>query len=446
MPINTIIFDLGDVLMPLNKKRMYDKFKELGVHAIEELFLSKGFQELYTELEKNLGADKFRARLRELFHLGDGISNEQINEAWSAMLDDIPQKRLDYLRELKKRGYKLLLLSNSNEIHYDNIQSRYGDVFAELFDTQYYSHKLELAKPDVEVFKHVIREQGQDAGEFFFLDDKQDNIEGAKKAGIRAMQHTVYESETLIRLDLRRINAQMHPLNTPISPLFIFQHNNLESELRENWHSLVMELGGDEAFAEQWWCKIRESYKEPHRYYHTLLHIQDMTRHYAEHVGSLNKKNLVLLAIWFHDVIYEPQKKDNEERSRDLFVKFANELGLDEKDIQCVASYIMATKTHQLDPEMLEDSDLLFFLDFDLAILGDHPERYLAYARNISSEYIHMADEKYRSGRVAVLNHLLEGTLYKTDVFQNRYLKRARSNMANEIQSLQLVSLSAMTI
>jgi FMN phosphatase YigB (HAD superfamily) len=204
MRIKTIIFDLGNVLMPLNMEKTYKAFDLLGVKDAKTLFESKTLQELYVRYEHNMKTAEFRTQLREKLSLTKSITDHQIDAAWVAMLDDIPEGRLDYILGLRKQGYNVILLSNSNEIHHANIQKRYGKIFGELFNTQHYSHLLNMTKPNEDIFLYVVNEK--DAGEFFFLDDKATNIAGAKKTGIQAMQFTVHQSFLLVDDMLTRIN------------------------------------------------------------------------------------------------------------------------------------------------------------------------------------------------------------------------------------------------
>lgn len=101
-----------------------------------------------------------------------------------------------------------------------------------------------------------------------------------------------------------------------------------------------------------------------------------------------------------------------------------------------VFRYIIATKTHKIDPSS-DDTDLKYFLDFDLAVLGKPTEDYNRYAHQIRREYIHVPDEKYLTGRAAVLDHLRQGDLYFTAEFRELFDSKARENLSREIVSLK---------
>jgi len=134
-------------------------------------------------------------------------------------------------------------------------------------------------------------------------------------------------------------------------------------------------------------------------------------------------------------MLYMNQKKnDNEEQSMILYEEFSKEFKQPKDIIEGVKSYIMATKTHKSD---MQDTDLDYFLDFDIAVLGKVLEAYNEYADNIRKEYIHYPDKEYRSGRIAVLKKLMEGGLFRTQDFKEMFENQAKNNMAQEINKLQ---------
>jgi predicted metal-dependent HD superfamily phosphohydrolase len=101
-----------------------------------------------------------------------------------------------------------------------------------------------------------------------------------------------------------------------------------------------------------------------------------------------------------------------------------------------VSLYIDLTKTHKIPEEHSADTDLAYFLDFDLAILGKPQVAYDTYATQIRQEYIHVPDDKFKIGRPAVLKQLMEGELYFTEEFITNLDERARANIRREIETL----------
>ena len=188
----------------------------------------------------------------------------------------------------------------------------------------------------------------------------------------------------------------------------------------------------------KWSNIVLEKYSETQRHYHTICHVDhilDLFNKYCEH---LTDKNALVLAIVFHDIIYNPQSGSNEEDSAELFQSFAEETGLDLHLKEKVYKWIIATKLHQINDSSKEtDADLKYFLDFDLAILGEDPAMYKQYAAQIRKEYSHFSDEDYKNGRSKVLAHFLKSDLYFTQILRAKFNDQAKINMKNELDSFK---------
>jgi len=118
------------------------------------------------------------------------LSDQQIIDAWNAMLLDFPEERITLLQELGKK-YPLYLLSNTNSIHLSEFTDRLKAVHGiaslnSLFHKTYYSHLIGYRKPDIAIYEHVIRENNLDAAATLFIDDTLLNVEGARRAGLQA--------------------------------------------------------------------------------------------------------------------------------------------------------------------------------------------------------------------------------------------------------------------
>lgn len=209
--------------------------------------------------------------------------------------------------------------------------------------------------------------------------------------------------------------------------------NNL---LSKRWFELSTLLKLTEDVSSKWFQIITQRYQESWRYYHTLEHIKELLEYEENFHHKLKNRNVVSLAIIFHDIIYYPKENDNEEKSAELFEDFSKEAFLN-IDIQTkVKNLILATKQHKVTE--INDTDLCFFLDFDLSVLGRDPHKYKEYSTFIRNEYIHYPDESYKKGRTSVLNKLMsQGDLFITQEFKQQYELKARQNMQNEIISLQ---------
>ena len=182
--IDTIVFDLGGVIINLNVPRCVGNFKRLmdeeyirTVLGIDDegegvVAVSAATKQLMHDYEYgNISTDDFLRTLQQYCHPGTTI--EQIRAAWLTMLDELPQERLDYIASLRRKGYRTVLLSNSNELHWDPIWEQYH--LGSYFDAVFASHHLHMAKPNREIFDHVIREAKIDSAHTVYVDDLDKN-------------------------------------------------------------------------------------------------------------------------------------------------------------------------------------------------------------------------------------------------------------------------------
>jgi len=205
--------------------------------------------------------------------------------------------------------------------------------------------------------------------------------------------------------------------------------------LKSRWDHMLEGIVCDD-LREKWWSEIVTSYSAPHRYYHNLFHLAEMFHYFDNFQVQLEKPLIISLAIFFHDLVYDPKSSTNEEDSVQRFDAFAKEAELNKTARTLVASYIQATKSHSL--ENLEDSDLGFFLDFDLAVLGRSPAGYLEYAKDIRREFTHVPPATYRSERSKILSTFLGCEhIFVTSCMRNDLEANARKNLSDEIELLR---------
>ena len=198
MDVNTIVFDLGGVIINLNVPRCVANFKRLmgeenvrTVLGIDDegegiVAVSAATKQLMHDYEYgNITTDDFLRSIQSYCHPGTSI--EDIRAAWLSMLDELPQERLDYIASLRRAGYRTILLSNSNELHWDPIWEQYR--LGEYFDAVFASHHLHMAKPNQEIFDHVAREANIDGARTIYVDDLEKNrAAGEKYAGWKTVE------------------------------------------------------------------------------------------------------------------------------------------------------------------------------------------------------------------------------------------------------------------
>ncbi len=179
--------------------------------------------------------------------------------------------------------------------------------------------------------------------------------------------------------------------------------------------------------------ELSKLYSSPKRYYHDITHITNLLKLWENNKNKLGDEEIVYLVIWFHDAIYDSWKSDNEELSAEMAKEFLIKINYPIYKIDKIGQYILATKTH----ESNGDSDLDFFLDFDLSILGADETIYDIYAQQIRDEFSFYPNFLYNRGRRKVLNAILEKkSIYKTDEFKALLENQARLNIQRELDSL----------
>ena len=172
------------------------------------------------------------------------------------------------------------------------------------------------------------------------------------------------------------------------------------------------------------------AYTAPGRHYHNLTHIEDSLAALArvENLSPLDRE-ILCAAIWWHDVVYDATRADNEELSARLAEQHVR------PDLrQEVGRLIRLTKTHDV-----QAGDRLgaILISIDLSILGAKPARYDAYAAAIRQEFIHVPEGDYRAGRAKVLGQFAaRPVIFPDTAFAARYDRQARENLARELASL----------
>ncbi len=206
------------------------------------------------------------------------------------------------------------------------------------------------------------------------------------------------------------------------------------ARLKNDLRDLLGAISGDEAKQSKLLGLLITKYSEKHRAYHNLSHISLLLASAAEFRKKFADSESVRLAIWFHDVIYEPQSANNEAESAALAVESLAELGFPKEKIEKVERMILATQKH--DAANL-DWDGRMFLDLDLKILSIYPSAYKKYAQAIRAEYSFVPENLYRRERCKILQRFLQREfIYYTDEMRKTYEESARRNIANEIKDL----------
>ncbi len=203
--------------------------------------------------------------------------------------------------------------------------------------------------------------------------------------------------------------------------------------MKSRWLQLVRGLGIPEARAAEIWRELRAAYGADGRFYHNLTHIQH-TLDVADQLREVAVDfTAVQLALWFHDVVYDPRRSDNEAQSAAYAERVLRPLGVPDALLAKVTTLILATKTHEAN----DDPDGWVVLDADLAILSAPPAQYDAYAQAIRQEYSFVPEEAYVVGRTAVLQQFLaRSPFYCTEWMREWGDTAVTQNLSRELQML----------
>ncbi len=207
-------------------------------------------------------------------------------------------------------------------------------------------------------------------------------------------------------------------------------------DLRQRWLNLVARYSDDEILHNTLWEEIESNYQESGRAYHNLNHIQELFALMDQADCTWKSPDTVAFSIWYHDIIYNARKRDNEYKSANLAKKRLQQLGLPANQIKKIHTQILATQNHQI-PSGIHDPDLPFFLDFDLEVLSRDWKSYQTYTQQIRSEYAVYPMFLYKIGRKKALTHFIKKTkIYHTPIFQSINEAQARANILKEIKKL----------
>jgi glucose-1-phosphatase len=186
--IKNIVFDLGNVLLNLDFDASIRAFQKLGLNS-EVVNKQQAYADpIFYELETGKTTpEEFRIQVRRILNNPEA-TDQQIDDAWCAMIRDIPEKRVEMLKVLAK-NYDVYLFSNTNAIHikrlHKEFREMYGIEFPSLFVKDFYSHEIHERKPDLNSYLKVIELSGITPAETLFVDDLEKNILGAEKAGLK---------------------------------------------------------------------------------------------------------------------------------------------------------------------------------------------------------------------------------------------------------------------
>ena len=179
--IKTLIFDFGDVFINLDKSgAMQNALDLFGLKNFDADMISINIKYEIGQISTSEFIHFYKSKFPKL-------NEEEIINAWNYIIKDFPEYRLDFIKKIAdQKKYKLILLSNTNDMHIDFIKTQvsFYEEFKACFEKFYLSQKIHLRKPNKDIFDFVLKENNLNPKECLFIDDTKENTTAAETLGI----------------------------------------------------------------------------------------------------------------------------------------------------------------------------------------------------------------------------------------------------------------------
>jgi len=188
--ITHIALDMGGVVLQIDHDQAVARFEEIGAAEARQYLNPYHQQGIFGQLEGGqISAEAFVEELSRL--IGKPLTHEQCLYAWLGYLKDLPQRNLEKISQLRKDGYRVCLLSNTNPFFFEWAESGdfdgQGHSLRHYFDSVYVSFECKLLKPSREIYEHVLRRENIRPENLLFIDDSERNTSAAAALGIRTL-------------------------------------------------------------------------------------------------------------------------------------------------------------------------------------------------------------------------------------------------------------------
>ena len=203
--IKNIAFDFGGVIFNLDYEGAVESFKRIGLADADQRLDRYHQRGIFEELESGrIKPDAFRKELSQMCHRE--LTHDEVLSAWLGYVGGpVDLSRLDAIDELRRRGYRTFLLSNTNPYVQQWAESpafcAYGRPLSSFMDKCYTSYEVGIMKPAEGIFRHMLTDADIHPSETLFLDDSAANVEAAARLGIHTL---LVEKNADWRADLNR--------------------------------------------------------------------------------------------------------------------------------------------------------------------------------------------------------------------------------------------------
>lgn len=210
-------------------------------------------------------------------------------------------------------------------------------------------------------------------------------------------------------------------------------HVPLNGELQALFYSVLERYAADHLVVQQFWHGIEKAYTASSRHYHNFQHLVDLHSELSSVKSEMDDPEVIWMAMFYHDIVYNTFRTNNEEKSAELASKRLLSISFPIQKTEKCQRLILTTKSHVIS----EDNDINLFTDADLSILGKSTEKYRQYLLEVRKEYGYFPGFLYYPARKKVLHHFLSMPyIYKTAFFREKYESQARLNISEELRQL----------
>lgn len=179
------IFDLGNVIIDIDFNRVLGVWSDLGRVPLATLQSRFRMDETFEKHERGEISDpEFAARL--CAQLDIALSYQQFTAGWQAVFVGVRPETLVIMNRLRARGERVVILSNTNRLHFEFWPAQYPDV-QQAADHVYMSQDIGMRKPEARIYQYVLQHEGYTADQAIFFDDNQANIDAARESGIESV-------------------------------------------------------------------------------------------------------------------------------------------------------------------------------------------------------------------------------------------------------------------
>jgi len=189
--VDAVLFDFGNVLIDLDYPKIIQEFKKVANKNQENIRKLVMDSKVLIKFETGqIGPDRFLNAVNQI--LATSLSEQEFETIWNSMLKSITKERMDKVLEIGKR-FDTYILSNSNITHEIAFEAMVMDAtgkesIRDFVKEAYFSHEIGMRKPDQDIYEFVIDDISNYPSRMLFLDDRLDNIEAARTAGLKAVQ------------------------------------------------------------------------------------------------------------------------------------------------------------------------------------------------------------------------------------------------------------------